>query len=463
LPYAVVDNPANNSQVQFDGPNDPLNPKNWPGKKKWAATACIASFCFLSPLASSMIAPCLDQIMRDLNITIQLEAQITLSIFVLAYAIGPMVLGPLSELYGRVWVSQIANIFFLIFNTACGFSQSKSQLMAFRFLAGIGGSAPLAIGGGVLGDIFKPEERGKAMGLYAMGPLLGPAIGPLVGGFVAEYSTWRWMFYATSIVNLIILIVGFIYFKETYAPYLLHLKAKRIRKETGNDKYRAPGEEDLHMPVWRKVASTSARAFKMLFTQPIVQVMALYMGFSYGILYLMLSTYPMLWSEQYGQSPGRAGLNYISLGLGFFFGAPFCGKLNDVIYKKLKAKTKDGKGQPEFRMPLVIVVSTFVPIGLLIYGWSAQVHTHWIVPNIGAFFFAIGTIACFQCVTTYLVDTFMRFAVSAVAAVTVLRSLMGFGFPIFAPAMYKALGYGWGNTVLAIAAVCIGLPTPCLL
>lgn len=410
-----------------------------------------------------MIAPALDQIMRDFDITVQLEAQITLSIFVLAYAVGPMLLGPLSELYGRVKVAQCANVFFLIFNTVCGFAQTKEQLMAFRFLAGLGGSAPLALGGGVLGDIFKPEERGKAMGIYAMGPLLGPAIGPLVGGFVAEYSTWRWMFYATSIVNFFVLVLGFIYFKETYAPYLLHKKAKEVRKRTGNDGYRAPGEDDLNQPVYKKVAKTMARAFGMLFTQPIVQVMALYMGFSYGILYLMLSTYPQLWKSQYGESPGISGLNYISLGLGFFIGAPLCGKANDTIYKKLKAKSPDGKGQPEFRMPLVIVMSLFVPVGLLTYGWSAQAHTHWIVPNIGAFLFAIGTIAAFQCVTTYLVDTFMRFAASAVAAVTVLRSLFGFAFPIFAPAMYQALGYGWGNTVLAIAAVGIGLPTPALL
>lgn len=410
-----------------------------------------------------MIAPCLEQIMRDFNITKPLEGQITLSIFVLAYAIGPMVLGPLSELYGRVYISQASNVFFLIFNTLCGFAQSKQQLMAFRFLAGLGGSAPLALGGGVLGDIFKPEERGKAMGIYALGPLLGPALGPLVGGFVAQYSTWRWLFYATSIVNVFILTAGFIYFKETYAPYLLHLKAKRIRKETGNNKYRAPGEEQLDQPVWKKIASTMTRAFSMLFTQPIVIVMSLYMGFSYGILYLMLSTYPVLWRDQYGQPPHIQGLNYISLGLGFFLGAPILGKTNDVIYKKLKAKSPDKKGKPEFRMPLVIVVSTFVPLGLLTYGWSAQKQTFWIVPNIGAFIFAIGTIAAFQNVTAYLVDTYMRYAASAVAAVTVLRSLFGFAFPIFAPAMYTALGFGWGNTALAIAAVGIGIPTPILL
>jgi MFS family permease len=157
--------------VTFDGPNDPLNPKNWPSGKKWAITGLTASFTFLSPLASSMIAPALFQIKEDFKIESEFELQMTLSIFVLAYAVGPMILGPLSELYGRVIILQSANVVFLAFNTACGFAQSSEQLLAFRFLSGLGGSAPLAIGGGVLGDLFKPEERGKAMGIYAMGPL----------------------------------------------------------------------------------------------------------------------------------------------------------------------------------------------------------------------------------------------------------------------------------------------------
>ncbi|KAJ9639591.1 uncharacterized protein PV06_03052 [Exophiala oligosperma] len=454
------DNPY---KVQFEGPNDPLNPKNWPSKKKWAVTGLTASFTFLSPLASSMVAPAIPQIAKDFGITNTIEQQIVLSIFVLAYAIGPMFLGPLSELYGRVIILQSSNIIFLAFNTACGFAQTKEQLMAFRFLSGLGGSAPLAIGGGVLGDLFKPEERGKAMGIYAMGPLLGPAIGPVVGAWVAEKSTWRWMFYASSIVNLFILVGGFWKLRETYAPYILHKKAKLIRTRTGDNKYRADGEGEVDQPIWKKIAKTMGRSFGMLFTQPIVQVLALYMAFSYGILYLALSTYFELFLNVYHESVGISGLNYLSLGLGFFIGAPVCGKSGDKIYQKLKAKDPRGKGKPEYRMPLVIPFSLFVPTGLLVYGWSAQNVTHWIVPNIGAFLFGIGTIAAFQCVTTYLVDSYGPLAASAVAAVTILRSLAGFGFPLFAPAMYKALQYGWGNTVLALAAIGIGTPIPIML
>lgn len=122
-----------------------------------------------------MIAPALDKIGDDFHITSDLEKSLTLSAFVLAYAIGPLILGPLSEIYGRVIVLQLANAFFLAFNIGCGFAQSKSQLIAFRFLSGLGGSAPLALGGGVLSDTWRAEERGKSMSIYSLAPLLGPA------------------------------------------------------------------------------------------------------------------------------------------------------------------------------------------------------------------------------------------------------------------------------------------------
>src|SRR5690242_2016332 len=116
-------------------------------KRKWAATLIVSCFTLVSPISSSMIAPALDSISDEFNITNEVEAQLTLSIFVLAYAIGPLFLGPLSEIYGRVIILQLSNLFYLAWNLGCGFAQNSGQLMAFRFLSGLGGSAPLAIGG----------------------------------------------------------------------------------------------------------------------------------------------------------------------------------------------------------------------------------------------------------------------------------------------------------------------------
>lgn len=129
----------------------------------------------------------------------------------------------------------------------------------------------------------------------------------------------------------------------------------------------------------------------------------------------------------------------------------------------MKARHPTVPGKPEYRMPLMIPFSLLVPIGLFLYGWSAHYALHWILPNIGAALFAAGTIAAFQCVQTYLVDAYTRYAASAIGAVTVLRSLCGFGFPLFAPSMYSALGYGWGNSVLGFAAVGVGMPAPVIM
>ena len=107
--------------------------------------------------------------------------------------------------------------------------------------------------------------------------------------------------------------------------------------------------------------------------------------------------------------------------------------------------------------------AALVPIGLFIYGWAAQARTHWIVPNIGTAIFAAGNQMVFQCCQTYIVDAYTRFAASAIAATTVLRSLGGFAFPLFANAMYQSLGYGWGNSVLAFAGIAIGFPMPIIL
>lgn len=116
-------------------------------KRKWAATLIVSAFTFVSPVSSSMISPALNNISADLGIKNEVEAQLTLTLFILAYAIGPLFLGPLSEIYGRVIVLQLSNLFYLAWNLGCGFAQTSGQLMAFRFFSGLGGSAPGAIGG----------------------------------------------------------------------------------------------------------------------------------------------------------------------------------------------------------------------------------------------------------------------------------------------------------------------------
>lgn len=236
---------------------------------------------------------------------------------------------------------------------------------------------------------------------------------------------------------------------------LVYWKAERLRKETGNQELRT--EYELKDRGLKHVMLHALdRPFRLLFTQPIVQFLAIYQAMIYGIIYLMLSTFPMLWTDIYHESVGIGGLNYISIMVGLTFGAQTGGRFIDFIYRRLSKTTNDGKGRPEFRVPILFFSTALVSGGLFMYGWSAQARTHWIVPNIGAAIFSAGTSMTFTGLQTYTIDAYTLYAASAVGTTAVARSITGFGFPLFAPAMYDALGWGWGNSVLGFATLVIG-------
>lgn len=206
-------------------------------------------------------------------------------------------------------------------------------------------------------------------------------MGPIAGGFITENTTWRWVFWATCIADILIQILGVFFLQETHAPTLLNRKAAQLRKETGNEKLYTEFD-DPDQSLWKKLEISTVRPFRLLGTQPMVQLIAVYMAYIFGLFYLILATFPSLWEGAYHESIGIGGLNYISLGLGFTLGAQISARVNDIIYRRLKAKNND-IGKPEFRIPAMFVGSVLIPIGLFWYGWSAQAHTHWIMPNLG--------------------------------------------------------------------------------
>ncbi|GAB1206156.1 hypothetical protein APSETT445_004838 [Aspergillus pseudonomiae] len=368
-------------------------------------------------------------------------------------------------MYGRVVVLQSANMFYLVFNTVCGFATSGNQMLAFRFLSGFGGSAPQAIGGGVLSDCWRKEERGAATALYSLMPFIGPAIGPIAldaaGGYLTKYLSWRWIFWVVSMADALVQLLAFLFLRETYAPKILATRKRKLQELTGNHQLHT--EYDRADRTFGQVLRKNLiRPFRMLFTQPAIQALSLYRGYQYG---LILASFPLVWEGVYSQAKDIASLNYISLGVGFVIGLQFCGRVLDTnlkIYVHLQRRY-DHPGRPEFRIPLMLPGGLLVPIGLFIYGWSAEYHTHWIIPNIGAAIFAIGLIISFQCAQTYVVDAYSRYAASATGAAAFVRTLAGFAFPLFAESLYRALGLGWGNSLLGFVSLALGIVAPLML
>ncbi|EFQ30362.1 major facilitator superfamily transporter [Colletotrichum graminicola] len=451
--------------VTWDGPEDPKNPKNWTRSQKWTTSLIISSFAFLSPLSSSIAAPALKPIAEDLHITNEVYRQLVLSVFLLTYALGPFILSPCSEIWGRTPIVRVGNMIFIISTTLCGFATSKEQILAFRFLAGIGGSVTVGMGSGILADCWRPEERGKGIAFMQFAPVIGLAIGPILGGYISQYATWRWAFWLVVIVNLTVQLIALFLLRETYAPRLLQLKARDLRKAHPGQTFHTEWEKkNRTLPGILKISLS--RPWVMLATQPIIQSLAIYQAFNFGFLYLIISGFPTLWEDHYGMSKGIASLNYISVAVGSMIGVLICGPAMDATYHRLKLRygmKEDEVGAPEFRIPLMIPTAFISPCGILLFAWSAQNRMHFLVPNIGIAITVGSSMISYQCISAYIADCFSLHTASASAACSFLRSMAAFSFPLFVPALFGNLGYGWGGSLLAIVAVVVGVPAPFLL
>lgn len=195
-----------------------------------------------------------------------------------------MAFAPLSEMFGRkpVYVSTL--FVALIFEIPCALAPNVATLMVCRAIDGIAFSAPMTLVGGTLADLWKNEERGVPMAAFSAAPFLGPALGPLVGGWL-QLKGWRWLYWIQLILAGVIWLVITFTMPETYAPTLLRKRAKKMRKEHDTDKFVTEQELDTR-PMGEKLRIFLLRPFQLLFLEPIVFLLSIYMSVLYGLLYM---------------------------------------------------------------------------------------------------------------------------------------------------------------------------------
>ncbi|KAM7185766.1 efflux pump rade [Rhypophila sp. PSN 637] len=444
--------------VTWDGPEDPENPMNWPMKKKWANIAVLSVLTLVTPLGSSMFAPGIPKIMAEFHEDSKTTATFVLSIYILGFAFGPLIIAPMSEIYGRSILYNIGNVLFTIFSVGTALSTNMGMMMAFRFLMGLAGAVPITIGSGSISDLMPVEMRGRAMAAWALGPLLGPCIGPVAGGYLVRDADWRWVFWLIAILAGVISVFTFFTLKETYAPLILERRTKKLRKETGN--------ENL-ISMYHDPTKTATQTFKeaivrpinILFTKMIVLLMALYVAITYGILYLLFTTFSFVYTLNYGFDEGTNGLTFLPAGLGMMIGIVVFGAMSDIMVKKRNDAGLEHKPEVRLAPSFTIPAGLALPVGLFLYGWTAEKGVHWIVPMIGVVIFSCGLMGVMMCIQNYLLDAYPRYAASVTAALAVLRSLAGALIPLGGLDMYTALGLGWANSLLAFIALAL-VPIP---
>ncbi|KAJ4397641.1 hypothetical protein N0V93_001874 [Gnomoniopsis smithogilvyi] len=445
--------------VWWDGDDDPENPYNWSRLRRVSICILISLLTFVTPLASSIFAPGVPQLMADFRSDSSELASFVVSVYVLGFAFGPLIIAPMSEIYGRTIVYHACNVGFVAFLIACAVAPTLNALIVFRFLSGVFGSCPLTNGGGSISDMIRQEKRAAAMSAFSIGPLLGPIIGPVAGGFLAAAKGWRWVFWVLAIVAGAVALAMLVLMRETYAPVIIQRKVARLRKETGNPLLRSKLDIGLSPSDYFK--RSIVRPLKMLTRSPITAIFAFYMAVVYGYLYLMFTSITEVFEEYYNFSTQTAGLVFLGLGIGSMIGLAVFSITSDKHLKKMSEKEGQGM-KPEYRLQPLPIGAILMPVGFFIYGWTAQYRVHWIAPIIGTAIIGVGNLIIFMSLQLYLVDAFTTYAASALAANTVVRSIAGAVLPLAGLSMYAALGIGWGNSLLGFIGLAM-LPVPFLI
>ncbi|KAI0105033.1 major facilitator superfamily domain-containing protein [Nemania sp. FL0031] len=405
-------------------PVDPEHPYNWPPWRTRLNLTLISCMTFLTPLASSIFAPGIPQLTKEFHSSSPVIASFVVSIYLLGFAAGPLVLAPLSELYGRLPVYHVSNAGFIAFTVGCALAPNINTLIGFRLVAGLFGSCPITIGAGSINDMVPPEKRTTAIAFFAIGPLLGPVVGP-VAALVAM--------------------------SETYHPILLRRKVMLMRKATKNDQLQS--RFDIDFQTTALVKRNLVRLFKMLASSPVMIILALYIAVTYGYLYLMFTTITPVFQTTYHFSTSIVGLAFLGLGVGSVLGIVVYATAAGYYVKYHAHARHDEPLKPEHRLISLPLGAILLPAGLFLYGWTAQYEIHWIVPIIGMGITGIGSIVIFMGILSYLIDAYTIYSASAIAANSIVRSIASAVLPLAGLPLYQNLGVGWGNSVLGFIAV----------
>lgn len=444
-------------EVTFDGPNDPLHPFNWPLRKKVMLCIILCLNCISITMGSSIFATGIRQICEIYHV-IPVVAILGITLYVLGFAASPVIYAPLSEIYGRRGVLVISSFGFALFNFAVATAKDLQTIMICRFFAGFIGAAPLAVVPAAFADMFDTNIRGKAICLFSLGVFVGPILAPVIGSYITQHTTWRWLEYVIACFASAIFVAILFFFEESHHPSILVGKAKELRKLTGNWGIHA-AHEDVELSVKEIAEKTITRPIIMLFTEPLLLIVTIYNSFVYGILYLLLEAYPIVFEQGYGFHT-NGELPYISLIIGMAICGAFIWWMDEDYLRRYRKK---GGLVPEARLLPMVVAGIVFPIGILWFCWTGNYphKIHWIVPTIAGAFTGFGLIGIFLPCLNYIIESYLLIAASAVAANTFMRSGFGAAFPLFAGYMFNGMGVNYAGLLLGLLAVAM-IPVPLL-
>ncbi|OAP59323.1 hypothetical protein AYL99_06621 [Fonsecaea erecta] len=489
--------PPHEKQVaqDVDGERDVVatydSPFDLPVWRKWVMTTLLALMTTAVTFASSVWSATIAVTSKEFNVS-ETVSLLGVSLYVLGFAVGPIVWGtyaalqsiedifsiflpesfaldadltvwlckgPLSEFKGRRLPLFSAFFVWTLLQVPIGVVNNLPALLVCRLLAGCFGASPQVLVGATFADFWEPAERGVATAVYSSAVYVGPTLGPIFGALITESSLgWHWTGWISLILGVVVGVPAFLFVPETYGPILQQRANKKLHLARGpsaladqNVKQPPAFSEFVHRYMFKPAV--------MFCVEPMLMVMALYIAIVYGILYLTFFAFPYSFVQVRGWDPRVGTLPFLSILTSVIVSSVGVAVYSTKYYRpRLRAR---GSVLPEDRLPLVMLGSLILPVGLFFFAWTSSRHISPVPQIIAGFFIGSGIMLIFTNAVAFLVDIYLQSAASAMAASTIVRSLVAAGFPLAAPRMYKSLGVAWATSVLGFLCT-LAIPAPFL-
>ncbi|TFK39513.1 MFS polyamine transporter [Crucibulum laeve] len=432
---------------------DERNPINFSRRKKWCITALA---CFSTLIASSTASAYslgTPSMTRDLNCS-NFQATIGIAIYCLGFGIVPLVTASFSEEFGRQPLYIGSGIGFILMYLMVALAKNIQTVLIARFIQGAFGSTGATMVGGTIADIWAAKERGLPMSLFSLVAVGGNGIGPFIAGWIEMNPKlgWRWIQWVQMMICAVYLVLIPFMMTETRSSVLLTRLAKKMRKDTGDNRYRAR-VEDERASLRTLIFISCTRPVHLMLTELVVASFSLWIGFAWGVTYVMVQSISGVFRNLHGFTMGQVGSVFMTMAIGSFLGF-----LTNFYQESLYQKNFPTRG-PEARLYSACFAAVLLPVSMFIYAWCSFAKVHWISLAIAIVMYIMATFIIYLAVFSYLADCYGPFASSALAGQSLARNITATAFPLFTKQMYQQLDYKWANTLFGcIAALMVPIP-----
>ena len=395
----------------------------------------VLSICsFLAPMSSTSILAASPEVVATYNTTGGIFG-ISNALYMIFMGLSALLYGPLGTTYGRKWPLTLAAVTFTAFSAGSALAPNLASFFIFRMLTAFQGTCFLIVGSTVIGDIYRPVERGTAYGWFLSGTLIGPALGPFIGGIIVTYASWREIFWLqTALAGVSSLGVIFL------LPETIH--RKRSDELAGLTRSQKAKKLWSWINPWRVI---------LLFRYPNILVAGLASSSLVFNMYSLLTPIRYVLNPRFGlTSPLQGGLFYIAPGGGYPLGTFVGGRWADHVVKKYIKKR--GKRVPEDRLhSCLVAMGGVIPVCMLIYGWSIEKRVGGIpLPVICMFVQGVAQLFCFPSLNTYCLDVMQKRSSEVMAGNYVVRYIFAAAGTAACLPVIDRIGVGWFSTISAL-------------